>query len=403
MNTIKSEIKLHDIPVKLLFYFILIPFVYPKGFASFFSVYKLFFTVWLLAALAVIVGILVWIGMRRQLRLKRCLYWIIAYFAVFLLITLGVQRGLNDGLQKLFAAPLICLFTMEAMKEYKYTYISCLANILLVEFILALTVCSPIVMGRYFSEASHMLFMGHVQVASQFGIMGVLLSYFLYRINRETLRPGLLFATSMLLMATSGTVASLIAIMILLCGLIFCRFRSIRWLACQARLQFWFYILLNIVLFIAAIAFYGTNYKFGRLAFDLNGRMYIWNAALHLLNGHWIIGYGAYGIQIYTWWNTATSGMNYAHNQLMQCLLDGGTVLTLLFFFMVYACINQMGKTKRSQMYVPCVCLFCFLMIMLIESMTEYLYFYIFLIMMAYLPEITSLYKKPKYRFRIEW
>lgn len=412
MNTYKrtrnrwlpEEVTIHNLPVQLLFYFVLIPYVYPKGFAKFFPAYKLLFTAWLFAAMMVMIAILAWVGIRRRLGLKHALYWILLYFAGFLLITLIDQLGINDGFQKLFAAPVLCIFTMEAMKEYKYTYISCLANILLVEFILGLTICSPFVMGRYFSESSHLLFMGHVQTASQFGLIAVLLAYFLWRMNQEVLRPLLLFITSLLIMLTSGTIASLIAIGIVLVGMVGSHFPRIRRFALHLKWQFWIYIVLNLVLFTLTVLFFNVDYKVGGISIDLHGRMYIWQAALDIMKDHWLLGYGAYGAAFETFWTSEGSGaMNYAHSQMMQCLVDGGISLTVLFYVMVYSCINQMSLTRKRDLYVPAVIFFAFLMIMLIESMTEYLYLYIFLIMMAYLPEITSLYKKPKYRLKVQW
>lgn len=379
---------------------ILIPFIYPKGFANFFGWYKSLFTIWLFVSLAAVMFFIAWIGVRRSLRLKRCLYWMIGYFIVFLAITLGVQHGIHDGLQKLFAAPIVCLFSMVALKEYPETYISCLANIFLVEFILGLTIFSPFVMPGYFSEASHMLFLGHVQMASQFGIISTMLAYFLMRSTREKVRPLLLIICAFATMAISGTVASYVAIGILGLGILFSQFKEIRMLFSHPLAMFWFYIICNIILFAATWMLNGDYNLFG-VRVDLNGRMFIWQAAAELMQDHWAFGYGAYGATLYVFWSQAV-GMNYGHNQIIQCLLDGGVCLTALFLIMTFSFVHAMKQTRKKELYFPCICLLAFLLVMLIESTTEYLYVYVFFILIAYLPEITARYIKGPLKVRIK-
>lgn len=385
------NVKIHNFPIRVLFFVILIPFIYPKGFDSFFPVYKKLFALWMMGSLVLMIGLLMLAGWKR-LRLKQCLYWILACFAFLLLITIIDQGTISSGLQKLIAAPVLCLFSMEALKEYKYSYICCLADLFLVEFILALTIFSPFVMPEFFSESSHILFLGHVQTASQFGLLGILLAWLMHKLGQGNIRAGLLAFCSLLIMLTSGTVASLIAMAIIFAGILFGGLKKIRNIVSHPRFLFFFWLGFNAVLFFLTWKLDG-NYKIAGHAVDLNGRMYIWAEVGSILAGHWLLGYGAYGVMFHVFWNVGTQGMNYAHNQILQCLLDGGIVYLVLFLSMMYVCLKAMGKCRRKQnLYFPCVCLFAWLMIMVIESATEYLYFYLFLILMAYLPEISALY-----------
>lgn len=87
--------------------------------------------------------------------------------------------------------------------------------------------------------------------------------------------------------------------------------------------------------------------------------------------------------------------MNYAHNEMLQRLLDGGIILTVLFILLLYAYTKNIRKAHNKQMiYWASAMLLIILVIMLFESVTEYYYYFILLSLMAYLPEIELMTQK---------
>lgn len=111
------------------------------------------------------------------------------------------------------------------------------------------------------------------------------------------------------------------------------------------------------------------------------GRIYIWRAALLLIPKSFFIGYGCYDYQqctleagwIYNW--------NMAHNQILECMMEGGIVLTALWVFMVYRVmiLNYNRNSVYSKMAL--FSMFSFLFFFHTEaalSMTAFFIFYIF-------------------------
>ncbi len=134
---------------KYLLYAVLIPVFGPRGFSECWSWYKAFFTLCLYPALAVMV---VWIAcdlIRRGCHYKLCGYAVAVYYLLFILITLVVQGGISDGLQKLFAAPVIMLFCMMCLKNNTHQFLRVLGNILLAILGLNITVFSPALLKVY--------------------------------------------------------------------------------------------------------------------------------------------------------------------------------------------------------------------------------------------------------------
>ena len=92
----------------------------------------------------------------------------------------------------------------------------------------------------------------------------------------------------------------------------------------------------------------------------------------------WLLGYGAYGVNIVPFWEIGKDGFNYAHNDLLQHLLDGGIVLSLIFYIIIYKQLNQLSFIKDEKVKnVMYSITFLFFIIMLVESSTEYYYYFI--------------------------
>lgn len=94
--------------VDLYFYFLLIPFLRPVGFDIYSVTYKSFFTGWLfIAAITIVLQFLFQILIQR-VRYKKCIFFMVAYYFTFWIITFFSQGGIGVGLQKLFVAPVFC-------------------------------------------------------------------------------------------------------------------------------------------------------------------------------------------------------------------------------------------------------------------------------------------------------
>ena len=96
-------------------------------------------------------------------------------------------------------------------------------------------------------------------------------------------------------------------------------------------------------------------------------------------------------------WEGDGSGMNYAHNDILQVLLDGGAIQLILFILMIFSYLNNVKKCKDKKMITfSNLCLISMLIVMSFESVMNYFYIFIFLSIMAYLPEISSNIKNKK-------
>ena len=111
--------------------------------------------------------------------------------------------------------------------------------------------------------------------------------------------------------------------------------------------------------------------------FDINGRSFVWQSALEKIKERPVEGYGIDGILLSTFW---TSGFNYAHNQLLQSLLDGGIILTISFWNMIIRFAKEINKITMVKYRVLCnASLISLLFVMLFDSTTLYVYMYMIL------------------------
>lgn len=375
--------------VKLLYYIILIPFLYPKGFSEYFGWYKNFFTVWLGFSAICIFAMLVIDILNNVSHYKKCLLWVFLYHIVLIFITIFIQRGINEGLQKMFIAPIFCLFCLIGLKNNNKIFVDCLSDILIMLFFLNLTVFNPMFMSSYFSVDSHIIFLGHVQIVAQLGFLGILLSYIIGAVYRNKSKSRCLFLLSIINMVFSRTAASLIVLLVLVCYFFLKQIKLSKFVFVHTpeTMVGWF-IILNAMLFTYILIVDGS-YNFYGLDLSLNGRGFIYSEIFNLLKDHWLIGYGAFGASIKVFWHGNSRGMNYAHNEMLQLLLDGGIILLVIFIIMLYTYIKPVKNiTNKSLRTFTTMCIFAFYLIMQIESVTEYYYFFVFLSIITYLPEI---------------
>lgn len=117
------------------------------------------------------------------------------------------------------------------------------------------------------------------------------------------------------------------------------------------------------------------------------GRIYIWRAALLLIAESPILGYGKYMPQsaiyphggIYIW--------EMAHNQILECLMEGGIILAVLWSGMVYKVLTLNQKRENDFSKLAIFSMFSFLFFFQTEaslSMLSFFIFYIFYLMSEY-------------------
>lgn len=394
-NSLKIKMSTSD----LLIYLVLVPFLYPRGFTEYSVAYKLFFTGWMYLTIVIIFFIFIYNLCQSQIKYDSCFNWMLLYHAYMLIITLILQGGITEGLQKLFAAPALCFICINLLQKRTERFIECLANILIVNFILNLTIFNSFIATSYFSIANNIMFIGHVQVASQLGILGIFTAYIMEKINpKQKNKSRILILLSILIMMMSLTSASYICMIMMLFGVIILKFiKNKKILELESK---WYVIL---ILGINGFLFWLLNVnewnlsKYG-IHTTFNGRMAIWNEITELLKSHFIFGYGVYGVRIQVYWSVWSSrpeGMTYAHSQIFQLLLDGGIILLAIFTLMLFSYISKIKKSKdKTLIWFSNICLIVTLAVMISESTTEYYYIFIFWSILAYLPKISAIVKK---------
>lgn len=381
----------------LLYLFIITPFLFPRGFVEVSSLYKTALNLWLYAAIALIGVLFVREVFFKKRKYKSCFFAIVLYYAAFVGITFLVQGTLGQGLQKMFATPALMLFCIMALKNCPKKFINIAAGVLIVEFALNLTVFSHL-LWPCFSVDSHLLFIGHVQVAAQMGLLGIFLSYLLYKMEGLSKKTIALFVLSVVTMLASQTFATYIVFAALVLGIAFISTSIGKKIFPQNPV--WLVVLfiaVNLALF-AVTVYLDGNYKVFGVNISLNGRMPIWEEAFMFIRDSFLMGYGAYGVLLSIFWTTnmiEPNKMNYAHNELLQRMLDGGIILTIIFIVFVIWFVKYINRVEsKSKKLVPNLFLLAFLLVMLIESVTEYYFFPIFLCILAFMPELVKIYNQ---------
>ncbi|MGN1156538.1 MAG: O-antigen ligase family protein [Agathobacter sp.] len=367
--------------------FILAPFMYPRGFAEHFSWYKMFFTLWTYGAALLIILFFLFKIVHGYQNNREKLIILLAYFGYFAVITLLIQGGISEGIQKIFIAPIFCLFCLICLQSYTKDFLYALSTLLVLAFGLNITIFFPGVLGDYFNVDRHLLFLGHVQIFAQLGVLGLLLSTLLKAYGSKMF-SGILFALSIINMLLSDTVASKIVIIFYAFMWILSFIPQIKKIAyVDSRWIVFCGLGLNVLLFAFKVLLNG-KYAVNGLDLSLNGRMFVWDSVLDMVKKSVLFGYGAYGVSFKVFWS-AGEGMNYAHNEVLQKLIDGGICFLILFVVFLFIMTWKTHKTKNKNIKKEAnKALLVIFLIMLIESVTEYYYVYIIWLIVAYLPEI---------------
>lgn len=378
----------------IILIFLLIPFLCPRGFLEYFSFYKLFFSAWLYLS----VGIIYIVAIAKLLTLKKIkinsfVGSMILYFSIIIIITFLVRQSFSGALQKLFATPALCIFSVYYLKKNPLQIIKYTNNILIIIFVLNSTIFSPLFWPTYFRPISnHLLFIGHVQTAVQIGMLAILTAYIEYEVyNGNKKKYVLLMILSYINMLMSFTSAAYISIILLLLFKILGNFKIYGSIALEGRVYLSLYLLLNFIFFLIICAGKSSLEIAG---FSLNGRGFIWAKAIESFFKSPIYGYGANGVLIkvfWSYWVGDGQGMNYMHNQILQILNDGGIILFAAFIYMLYIAMSTIDKLKGKKIrYQISTFIAIILIVMTFESVMEYFYFSYILCIVAYLPKLVQ-------------
>lgn len=370
-------------PKNSIWYIILFPFLYPRGFSEYFPIYKHIMTLWLYAA---IIGILIYFAMqlgKDRLKMKTATVGIVLYFGIMLFETLVLQGGISEGLQKIFATPALFMFFLIAFRYKAVNVLLAMVNVLIFDSLLNCTVFCPAMLEKMMGAdyITNICFIGHVQMCAQIGTLGVAIAYLVYKFGYKK-RAMALYLLSIATMLISGAVASYIASAIIVFAYILYRAGSKYVLAKPSpKLIFVFGTMLQAIM-IPIVIFYKL---------DFGARYYVWADAIMQLSHHYVTGFGVYGVLIHTFWMewTGDLGMNYAHNEVLQVILDGGIILLISYIIMCLGLLNKYSDRidKKTRYWFNCF-LIIYMAVGVSDSVTEYNYFYMFLLLVLFLPEL---------------
>lgn len=105
-----------------------------------------------------------------------------------------------------------------------------------------------------------------------------------------------------------------------------------------------------------------------------------------------LIGYGVQGVTLELYWG---GKFNYAHSQFAQNLLDGGIVLSIMFFVMFVSVAFCIRKTENKILRsIGTLIVLAFMCVALFDSVSFYPYFMLTLMILMYLPNISKIQSK---------
>ena len=369
--------------VDLVEWFILFAFLLPRGYIEYSQTYKLFSQLCTWAAVGLALAAVIIYAEKVFRRVSLSALAIALYFVLTAVITLFSREIDGGGLQQLFAYPVLCLYVVFAMRTRPAHFL------LTVDLLCLLLFGADLFVGRsFFAGILHMSFLGHVQMVAQLGIVSLYAAacyWMLYRRHRVLLLFQTVLTFYTLLTADADS-AVLTAALLLLFGL-FYLLRLYDFLLLPSAFYLFCGLLLSAtVIYVTAVA-PAIGARIGLS--DLNGRRFIWEEALRLFRARPLFGYGIDGVKIRVFWSAYTDpgGFNYAHAQLMQNLLDGGIVLTVAFWGMLYAFCRRMDHVQAKRYRAATNAMLTVLMIVsAFDAFTIYCYGFLFFAMVTGTP-----------------
>lgn len=375
---------------KLVLYANCLGFLYPIGFSNYFNAYKKIQAFYLSILLFVVLGIFVYKIFQGSVKINFPLIWLFIYSFLLLVITLYKQGQINEGLQKIFVIPATCLFFTIYLQNKSKLVINILSNVMILLFTLNILVFNQWFFPQFFSINNHIMFFGHVQIASEIGLLGIFVGYIGLLGSKKKWKEYLLILLSIVNMLYSQTSASEFAVIGLVLFYLLGKVKTFR---AFINKSYYFITILLIVLgfWIITLPINGSNIS--KLINSLsNGRMWIWQQGMIFVNENPITGFGVQGVLLrpyWVQWSSNTLGFNYAHSTPLQLLLDGGLVLVFVFIAMLFSYLSSLRRIKFNHLKYNAIVLFTlFLSVGIVESLTEYNFFFIYLSFLPYLSEI---------------
>lgn len=294
-----------------------------------------------------------------------------AFFVLNILVTLVDLHGLGEGLRTLFGWPVLFLWLAFACRARRKEVLSALANVLALLFFLQ-DACAAF---GVFNESVHLSFLGHVQVVGQEGLVAFLCIALGFRERAVgEKRAALLASLVVVALIVADADSSKVVLVLALVALLLFRLKGFVDYVGHYVVPI---VVALLVLSVVVVWLSVIRSNLFGLSWDFSGRGFVWRAALALLATSPLLGFGIQGVKMDLFWG---SSMNYAHNQLMQTLLDGGIVLCISFVVMLLACAVLVKRIPdKSVRYVFTVALGIYLVLMIFDSATYYCFIYMIL------------------------
>lgn len=296
----------------------------------------------------------------------------VLYFVFAIIISLAVKRSVSGGLQQLFAYPTFFLFICEEMRRNSKTVIKAFAGILTV----LLAMNFPLTLIIFRRVLYHITFLGHVQMISQFGVLAIFIAVSGYTSGVLTRgKAALLVLLSFLNMMTTDASSAVLSALILVAILVVYIFKLYNLFCLKSQIYVAIMVGLSLFIVVAAI----KSWLVGLVPdYSFSGRSFIWREVVQRFTESPIYGYGVDGVLLKPFWVGKNGGFNYAHNQIMQNLLDGGIVLLTLFWMMILSVAHSINKMKNKTMIILSnSALICTLFMMVFDSVSLYCYSYV--------------------------
>lgn len=365
---------------KLYFYFVIIAFLFPRGFSEISDIYH------------TLSSLLVWIAVFFILLSESkyfCNYYRITgknifislYFILAIIFTLYNRGNITSGLQQVFAFPFLCLFLISNMQRSCKELLEIIISVLVVEYVV-----NFVFVLSGFDFGGHITFLGHVQMISQLGLLAVFIAV-LYMMLFQNYNKKVVFLIVIALFTMFTTDASSAFIAALGLCITYMIYKGKLYDLFCLKIEIYY---IGLIIFNLLIIYLTTINRNIIPKLDFSGRRFVWDEAITKIVQKPILGYGIDGVLLHPFWTKWTGGgFNYAHNQILQNMLDGGIVLTVVFWVMIYLCIKNINKIKKKKykvLFTATVILLLFLMIF--DSMTLYCYMYYILILIYVFPKI---------------
>ena len=372
---------------ELIIYYVMLAFLFPRGYSELFSQYKVVYTGLLWSAVFIIwIQCLLHIINNRIIIRKRQIA-VSLYFIIAIIVTFFSRESVTSGLQQMIAYPSICLFVFFNFKKYKERFLDAIINIFLIEYIL------NFVFYGAFSSQIHLTFLGHVQTTSQMGILSIFVCVLSYMMNnKRKYKPIILIVVTFITMFVTDADSALLSAIVLICFAILYRWKLYHILNLKSEKYVIIMFIFSVfIVFITVV----NNVLNGIIPSSLlifNGRNSVWQDALVKITAKPIFGYGIDGVLISTFWTVwQNDGFNYAHNQIIQNLLDGGIVLCISFWLMLLTFAKSINRVVEKQYRILSNgCLIVLLLIMVFDSPTLYCYMFILLTIIFALPHVLA-------------